>query len=313
MDMSPLAVLIASVKTTPVPGRLLEEFVKGIVTKLNTKQLAPELPLFDGSELDESPYDSGVSADPRLADSWYSKWFQPHVLRELLLVDGIVSGVGDVRLQRIAKVALSNVLRRSSNAHSGYPNVMFDRRAPKKPLPIRGFLRELEKVAEQVRSLETMADELRAVRVLQGDAGRAPIASGTVDAVVSHPPYIGSIPYAEYGALSLRWLGADPKALDNRLTGGKRQSRDVVARFSVGYSSMLQECARVLKPGGFAFLMVGNPVVRGELVDLAEMTRVLAGQSGFDLVVETTREGVNRRANKMGAEHLLFFERRAEI
>jgi len=73
---------------------------------------------------------------------------------------------------------------------------------------------------------------------------------------------------------------------------------------------MLKETHRVLKPGRHAFVMVGNPVVRGELIDLAEMTIDLAGRHGLQLMVRTERKGINRRANKMGAEHLLFFRKR---
>ena len=53
-----------------------------------------------------------------------------------------------------------------------------------------------------------------------------------VDAIVIIP-YIGSIP-AEYGLLSLTWLGHDYKKLDSVLTGGKRQRKDV-DRFREGY------------------------------------------------------------------------------
>ena len=68
--------------------------------------------------------------------------------------------------------------------------------------------------------------------------------------------------------------------------------------------------------------MVGNPVVRGETVDLAVMSRELAHLAGLQSVTATERQGINRRANKMGMEHLLFFrkpgdcfraKRRAEV
>lgn len=59
------------------------------------------------------------------------------------------------------------------------------------------------------------------------------------------------------------------------------------------------------------FLMVGNPVVRGQIVNLAAMTILLAKGAGFRLVVRAARTGINRRANKMGTEHLLFFQRSA--
>ena len=68
--------------------------------------------------------------------------------------------------------------------------------------------------------------------------------------------------------------------------------------------------------------MVGNPVVRGGTVDLALMSTELAYLSGLQLVTAAQRQGINRRANKMGVEHLLFFrmpgdrlraKRRAEV
>ena len=145
--------------------------------------------------------------------------------------------------------------------------------------------------------------------VKSGDARRLPVRDEEADAIVTHPPYIGSVPYAEYGLISLKWFGHDPKNLDAQLTGGRRQSRDVVERFEVAYEEGLSDWWRVLKPGGRMFLMVGRPTVRGEVIDLPEMSRRLAARAGFELEAETERLGSNRRANKMGAEALLFFRK----
>jgi hypothetical protein len=142
------------------------------------------------------------------------------------------------------------------------------------------------------------------------DARSTKLAANSVDAIVSHPPYIGSVPYAEYGLLSLRWFGADDRELDAQLLGGKRRSPDVIDRFRVTFAEILQEAHRVLRHGRSMFLMVGDPVVRGEVVDLAAMTRELAASSGFVEIASSTRRGVNRRANKMAHETLLFFEKR---
>jgi hypothetical protein len=188
---------------------------------------------------------------------------------------------------------------------------MFDRNAPKRTNPARSFLTALERVCQMVASLEETDVRWGDVHVEHGTAAALRLDDNSVDAIVSHPPYIGSIPYAEYGALSLKWLGLDPKALDRTLTGGRRQSPDVVDRFREDYGRMLLEAARVLRPGRYAFLMVGNPVVRGATVDLAAMTIELAHRAGLRLVVQAERKGVNRRANKMGAEHLLFFRKPA--
>lgn len=306
VDLNPLAVLIAKVKTTPVPSALLDKLVCMLRGELSTLGGGGGFPLFEAS--DESS-DADARHDARLSHEWYRKWFQPHVLLDLIRIDRAVARISEEPLRNIALVAFSDILRRSSNAHSGYPNVMFDKNAPEKSAPIRPFLKALERIAGMVATLSGVDAEWSGVRVVHGNAGELPFDDATVDAVVSHPPYIGSIPYAEYGALSLQWLGTDPRQLDGDLTGGRRQSSRVVARFEDGYGKMLQESARVLKPGRHAFVMVGNPVVRGEVIDLAAMTLSLASKAGLELVARTERRGVNRRANKMGAEHLLFLQK----
>jgi site-specific DNA-methyltransferase (cytosine-N4-specific) len=309
-DLSPLAVLIARTKTTPVPAKELmdlcnrfESLVDAMVTARNSSRpritMPPTL----------KRYLADPEDDPRFPDPWFSKWFQPHVLAELIIIHRMIESLGSERRRNVAMVAFSNILRRCSNAHSGYPNVMFDRDHQPKPHPAELFYRSLIRCVELVGTLDGCIEQAPPIAV--ADATDLPLAQATVDAVITHPPYIGSVPYAEYGLLSLKWLGADPKMLDRRLTGGRRQSRDVVERFRNGYSSMLAECWRVLRPSGRLFLLVGNPLVRGEQIDLAEMSRDLAAGCGFDLVELAERKGANRRANKMGIETLLFFERPA--
>jgi predicted methyltransferase len=83
----------------------------------------------------------------------------------------------------------------------------------------------------------------------------------------------------------------------------------VVDRFEGAYGMALDEAYRILKSGGRLFLMVGRPVVRGEIVDLPEMSRRLATRVGFESLAEAERVGSNRRANKMGGESLLFFSK----
>lgn len=303
IDLNPLAVLIASTKTAPVPERKLQLFLATISDALSGFTSSDSLLLFRGDD----SLRIVVQNDPRLTDAWFTKWFQPAVLEELIAINHLIETVEDPLLRNVGRVAFSDILRKSSNAHSGYPNVMFDKKAPERVRPIRPFLKALDRICEMVGALEQTDANWRDVEVRQGNATKLALPDASVDAVVSHPPYIGSIPYAEYGILSLKWLGEDPKELDRTLTGGRRQSPDVVDRFREGYGAMLREVARVLRPSRYAFLMVGNPVVKGETIDLASMSVDLARNVGLRLVAGTTRTGGNRRANKMGQEHLLFF------
>lgn len=123
------------------------------------------------------------------------------------------------------------------------------------------------------------------------------------------PPYISAVPYAEYGSLSLTWLGYDCKELDSELTGGRRHSTQVVSRFSDDYRRYFFESYRVLKPYKYMFLMVGNPTAHGEKIDLNELTEAYAKEAGFLHIGTAIRHGLNRRGNKMGDEYLLFFQK----
>lgn len=308
VDLSPLAALIARTKITPLPSACLASLRQELAHTVASLELDEDLPLFHSTSA-ASDVALAAQKDPRMSDEWYKKWFRRDVLEKLVVIDHAIGRLKDARCQDVARVAFSDILRRSSNAHSGYPNVMFDKSAPERQKPVKPFLKVLDRVCEMVASLEKIDARWVDVRVQLGSADALPLDDCSVDTIVSHPPYIGSIPYAEYGALSLKWLGADPKALDNELTGGRRQSSDVVERFQEGYGRMMLEASRVLRSGRHMFLMVGNPVVKGETIDLAEMSFYLAGRAGLQLVVRTVRKGVNRRANKMGEEHLLFFKK----
>ena len=306
IDLNPLAVLIARVKTTPIPKAALEASRRTISKVLAKCGADNSLPLFRDMN---SEMAIRSDQDPRFNHEWYRKWFQCHVLKELLAIDLVIREIDHPLLRDLARVTFSNILRRSSNARSGYPNVMFDKNTPRKGAPTPGFLKAFEANADMVASLSNVNASWSDVTVIHGDATALPIDDETVDAVITHPPYVGSIPYAEYGALSLQWLGIDSKQLDRGLTGGRRQSKRVVQRFEEGYTQMFREAERVLKPGRYVFLMVGNPTVRGDIVNLVGMTLKLARDVGLELTARAERQGVNRRANKMGAEHLLFFRK----
>jgi len=311
IDLNPLAVLIAGTKITPISDTALAYLKDRMEARINALGTERDLPLFSassGNDLERLDAD----ADPRLTDDWYRKWFRKEILKDLVHIETALQKIEDFNLRKVGLVAFSDILRKSSNAHSGYPNVMFDKNAGRRQQPGRPFLKSLARVCDMVASLSRVhTNNWHRVCAKLGDATALDLQSNSVDAVISHPPYVGSIPYAEYGALSLKWLGHDSKDLDRRLTGGRRQSPDVVERFENNYGRMILEAYRVLRPGRHAFLMVGNPVVRREVIDLAEMTIRLADIAGFRLLARTERKGVNRRANKMGAEHLLFFQKSA--
>lgn len=308
VDINPLAILISKVKTTVLPANELEEFRGRLIESLN---------IFDGGQLSFSYYDhlyKGILSSPedseRYTDAWNKKWYQDHVLRQLIMIYDVIEGIPEEELRDIAKVAFSDILRKSSNASSKYPNVMYDKNHPEKQLPLKSFIASFTDIINKLIDLSRrVGDTHYECQIMLENNTSLSLDDESVDAIVTHPPYIAAVPYAEYGSLSLEWLGFSSKELDSKLTGGRRHSKDVAVRFENDYRQMIREAYRVLKRGRYAFFMVGNPTANGQVVDLNEMTIRLAQEQGFKDLCTAVRSGMNRRGNKMGAESLVFLQK----
>ncbi len=310
IDLNPLAVLISKVKNTPVDETDLTELHTTLIPYVKTMSSGGQRS-FLGVSFDEEKCKRHFADNQwRINDPWNRKWYQEDVLIQLVDIYSAIDGIENEKAKNIALVAFSDILRKSSTASSRYPNVMFDKNAKKRPLPANPFLESLFHVIDSVNAMsKELRGNIACATILQGNNLVLPLENDSVDAIVSHPPYIAAIPYAEYGALSLTWLGHDCKELDAELTGGKRHSTQVVPRFEKDYKQYFIESHRVLKTGRYMFLMVGNPVAHGEKIDLCDLTVQYAEKAGFSHLVTAIRHGMNRRGNKMGDEYLIFFQK----
>lgn len=310
VDLNPLAVLISKVKTTHVSEEELSEIYTELLPYVNHLVSGVQLNLFSSLFDEAAISEKYIENNWRLEDPWYTKWYQTDVLHQLVQIYGCIETISNPKAKDIALIAFSDILRKSSNASSKYPNVMYDKNVKKKPLPAKSFLESINHVVNSVKAMsDAIAETKSSSEILLHNNLELPLSDECIDAIISHPPYIAAVPYAEYGSLSLTWLGYDCKTLDKELTGGKRHSSKVVDFFTADYRQYLVESYRVLKDGGLMFLMVGNPVAHGNKIDLNNLTETFACEAGFTHVATTVRHGQNRRGNKMGDEYLLFFRK----
>lgn len=306
VDINPLAILISEVKTTVMPVDVLENFRIELINSLEGV-FSPQMTLFSTKYV---PAIQDPEQSERFFSEWNRKWYQIPVLKQLIVIYSIIENVENEKLRKIAQVAFSDILRKSSNASSRFPNVMYDKNHKEKPLPLKAFIDTFNDVMNKViETSKYMENKKISNNILLCNNTNLPFEDNYVDAIITHPPYIAAVPYAEYGCLSLNWLGHDSKELDGIITGGKRHRKDVAARFEADYNLMIKESFRVLKPGKYAFFMVGNPTANGTVVDLHEMTKRLADDNGFEYIYTEIRKGSNRRGNNMGVEYLEFFRK----
>ena len=114
--------------------------------------------------------------------------------------------------------------------------------------------------------------ERREYQIWQTNAMCLPIESETVDAIISSPPYFGALDYARDNRLRLWVLGhEDWKTLDASLTAN---SKVYLPQMAV----CIREMNRVLKPGSYCVLILGDVERDGKTHRTAEILADLAVQ-----------------------------------
>jgi DNA modification methylase len=132
------------------------------------------------------------------------------------------------------------------------------------------------------------------------DARRLPLEGQSVDFVVSSPPYINVFNYHQNYRRSVEMLGWDVLRVARSEIGSNRANRGnrflTVVQYCIDMANVLQELARVVRPGGRVVLVVGyESRVLGVPFYNAKIVEALAEQIGmFDLALKQQRVFQNR-------------------
>jgi len=196
------------------------------------------------------------------------------------------------------------------------------KRAPAKPF--RKFLKVVERISKNcVQNNQKGKGPIP--RLYLGDARALPVADGTIDLVLTSPPYLNAIDYIRCSKFSLVWMGYRIPAL--RLLraesvgadlGDATSSTDLevsaiidglkvrsqlsnracaaLAHYIDDMRNAMRETARVLVPGGTAVYVIGENTVRGTFIRNSKIVSAVAQLCGLKLKKQQTRAlPANRR------------------
>lgn len=298
-DTDPLAVLIAKAWTSDVDLTAASRTASTVVR--TARELARELPLADAYPVD---------ADDETR-AFVRNWFDHTSRRQLAALARAISAVTSSPLRCFLWCAFSRLIVVKSAgaslamdvAHSR-PHKVYDS-APIKPL--RHFEKSAAVVARHLASTAGAGRPSASVRT--GDARALPLKDGTVDFVITSPPYLNAIDYLRGHKFSLVWMGHSIAALrrvraENVGTevGAPQSARmqsavhiaaalgrmgeieglaprhlGMVRRYLMDMDKVIREIARVLKPRSPAVLVVGDSTLKGVFLRnslaLAELAR----------------------------------------
>jgi hypothetical protein len=275
IDLNPLAILLARVKTTPVDPKLLTRRLWNILEGLNTLQPEEVQP-------------------PDFFNIHF--WFKGRVIFELAKLKTVINQIEANEIREFFQVAFSEVVRLSSNSRSSefklyrYPR---ERLQNHEPDPIKLFKsKAMANIAGMERYYKEAPGSYWARPILGDTTKLSEIPKDSVNIVVTSPPYGDSrttVAYGQFSRLSSQWLELEEcESVDKKSLGGiptktlqhslpskalnkaiqliseadERRAKDVLS-FYIDLNKALIEIDKAVKRGGVMCFVMGNRSVKG--------------------------------------------------
>jgi hypothetical protein len=249
--------------------------------------------------------------------------FDPHVLLEL---DGLRVGLEELAadaprgdLELVLSAILTKVSRRASDTS--------DQAAPRRiaaGYPARLFVRKAEELARRLAEVAPALLSAPPATVEEGDARELHgIPPGSIDLVITSPPYPGVYDYLAHHEARLRWLRLPRARFDEVEIGARRRFKALgpdagLARWQADLTAALAAIARVLCPGAPAVLLLGDSVIAGAPVHALDVVRAAAPAAGLAVRATASQERPHFHwptarafARAPRREHAILLERRA--
>lgn len=311
-DMDPLAVLMTRVWTTAVNDQVVERVSARLSARIEAIASADAAVPWIDDDAETTRFVEFWFAEPQKAALRRIAW----ALRQL---EAECADEAESVALNALKIAFSRLIITKEKGASLARDVSHSR--PHKVADENDFdvLPMFERSVAAVRKRLAEAPPPGGASVSRGDARKlASVEDGSVDAVLTSPPYLNAIDYMRGHRLSLVWLGhrlSDLRRIRSDSIGAERSPDHhdphaelsamresmgdleslpskfarMVERYVQDIRRMMAELARVLKRGGRATLVVGNSCLRGVFIRNSAAVAAAARFSGLELTSETER------------------------
>lgn len=259
---------------------------------------------------------NGCTADDE-SQAFIDYWFDRPALRRLgALANAIADEPSELRdalwcsFSRLIVTKDAGASRARDVSHSRPHRV----RAQASFNPIDRFAGATRSVIARHSALDRRRAGKRRLRLERADARNLPVRAGTIDAVITSPPYLQAIDYLRGHRLSLVWMGygiGELRQLRSESVGTERglysagheeaiqaivghalsaRGFSIVRRYAADLSQILREVRRVLRPRGRAALVVAEASLEGAPVRISALLEVAARRNGMHCVARERRD-----------------------
>jgi hypothetical protein len=265
LDVNPLSCLAAKVKTTPVaPSEVMETLDR--YTRFYIKNGRSRI----------SQY---IPQDPNL-DHWFYPETQQGLARTRRFIEEKIEN-RDIR--DVFRLIMASIIRRLSRASNNMGRMFLDQTI--QPLDVHELF--IKKGLQMVKGFEQLKSYTPDVQVKQHDARLPFPETTTTNFVICHPPYFNVYRYSSIYKFEMLWLGFDyteTRKCEVR-DGFKIGRKELLQAYVNDMMEVFGNIERVLVPGGWCVLMIGDTFLRGERINTTShvLNRIATDNPGFQL------------------------------
>jgi hypothetical protein len=302
VDLNPLAIRIAEVKTTRVDAVRRERLavtIEGL-----------------GERSEERVRTRTHTQAPLTPED--AKWYEGHTLKELAGLHAEIAALENEDDRRLLEMLFSAIVVKFSIQRAETTERVAERRIRKGCPPSSSCAAAWSGWTAgsswRPRSHERAPAEVFAPRLVQGDARklRDHVGPAPVDLVLSSPPYGGTYDYVHHHVRRYPWLGIDPTQLERNELGARRdlnQSRmhgqDPADLWDAQVVAMLKGMRKVVRPGSHIVLLVGDGQLGDERVAADRQLEGLAPRARLEVVAVASQQRPDWTGKGVRREHLV--------
>jgi hypothetical protein len=233
-------------------------------------------------------------------------WYDPHTLREIVTLKGLIDREGDEFIRRTLTCVLSSILVKLSKQISD-SDVKQD--AYHRPKPRGAAFRWFrDRCSELTKGLLQLGSDLHKRKVAfvepefkREDARTATLQPGSVDLVVTSPPYAGVYDYARHQSRRYPIFGEDPAFAEAHEMGSRRDAE----KYPGDLEAAIRNALGALSKAGKILILIGD----GQQVNGRSLVEKMAPALGARVTAVASQSRPNWSGGPPKREHLVLIER----
>ncbi|MBC7195926.1 MAG: hypothetical protein H5U39_01590 [Deferribacterales bacterium] len=176
----------------------------------------------------------------------------------------------------------------------------------------QSFYKNLELMIKSVKDFRDIVKklnlELQKTSIVLGDSRDLPQENNSIDGIITSPPYSIALDYVSNDAHALKVLGYNLAEIRKEFIGVRGQGPERINLYNNDMRKSYKEMYRVLKPGKFAVIIIGNATYMGEEIKTVEFTIDYCKSIGFKFIKNIDKI-IFGLYNVMQKENILIFQK----